>query len=124
MITIVAHTESKDTLDIYIKGENINNWKHEFSSDYRFTLSEDELTYEYVLTVEEGKPVSFGVEKFNKGVTEGYGDFLNVTAIGTSGDANDKFTGEGNITCSTAGRYKVVYDIGTGKIDFYALPNA
>lgn len=82
------------------------------------------MTYEYVLTVEEGKPVSFGVEKFNKGVTEGYGDFLNVTAIGTSGDANDKFTGEGNITCSTAGRYKVVYDIGTGKIDFYALPNA
>lgn len=124
MITIVEHTESKDTLDIYIKGENVNGWAHNFSSDYRFTLSEDELTYEYVLTVEEGKPVSFGLAKYAKGSTDGHGDFINASAIGTSGNANDKFTGDGNITCSTAGRYKVVYDIGTGKIDFYALPNA
>lgn len=122
MITITE--VSNDMYDIYIKGENINNWKHEFSSDYKFTLSEDELTYEYVLTVEEGKPVKFGLAKYAKGVTEGNGEFINVKAIGTSGDANDKFTGEGDITCSTAGRYKVVYDIGTGKIDFYALPNA
>lgn len=125
MITITE--VSNDMYDIYIKGENVNGWAHNFSSDYKFTLSEDELTYEFVFTVEDGKPVNFGVEKFNKGVTEGYGDFLNVTAIGTSGDANDKFVkaaDSNNITCSTAGRYKVVYDIGTGKIDFYALPNA
>ncbi|MDE5714711.1 MAG: InlB B-repeat-containing protein [Anaeroplasmataceae bacterium] len=126
MITMVEHIESNDTLDIYIKGENINSWSHGWSTEYLFTISEDETQYEYVLTVEEGKAVSFGCEKHPKGEKQGYGDYLGVSTIGTSGDANDQFVPEAgsNFTCSTAGRYKVVYTIATGKLDFYALPNA
>ena len=91
IVTITAHTNSADTLDIYIKGAGINDWAHNFSSDYVFTLSADQKTYEYLLTV--------------------------------SGDANDLFNpGTGsNYKCSTPGTYRVVYDIATGKIDFYAV---
>lgn len=127
MITVVKHISSADTLDIYIKGENINDWKHNWSSDYLFTISADEKSYEFVLTVEEGKTVAFGLEKHPKGETEGLGTFINITAKGTSGDANDKFvkaaSGD-NITCSVAGKYKVVFNIASAKIDFYAVPNA
>ncbi len=123
MITMTVHTESADTLDIYIKGENINSWAHNWSKDYLFTLSQDETKYEYTLTVEAGKTVSFGFEKHPKGETTGYGDYLGASAIGTSGDANAKFLPESgnNFTCSEAGTYKIVYDIASGKIDFYAV---
>lgn len=126
IITMTERTESADTLDIYIKGENINSWAHNFSEQYLFKLSADETKYEFTLTVEEGKPVNFGLEKHPKGETEGYGDYLGASAIGTSGDANDKFTPESgsNYTCSTAGNYKIVYDIASGKVDFYAVTNA
>lgn len=126
IITITVHTESADTLDIYIKGENINSWAHNFSEQYLFSLSADETKYEFTLTVVEDKPVTFGLERHPKGETEGYGDYIGASAIGTSGDANDNFTPESgsNFTCSTAGTYKVVYDIASGKVDFYAVTNA
>lgn len=126
MITMVEHIESADNLDIYIKGSNINSWSHGWSADYLFTISEDETQYEYILTVEEGKAVEFGCEKHPKGEKEGYGEWLGVSSMGTSGDANDKFTPEAgsNFTCSVAGKYKVVYVIATGEMNFYALPNA
>lgn len=126
IITMTEHTESADTLDIYIKGENINSWAHNFSEQYLFKLSADETKYEFTLTVEADKPVTFGLERHPKGETEGYGDYIGASAIGTSGDANDKFTPESgsNFTCSTAGTYKVVYDIASGKVDFYAVTNA
>lgn len=126
MITIVEHIESADKLDIYIKGEHINSWSHGFSSDYVLTISEDQKTYEYILTVEEGKFGPFCFEKHPKGEKEGYGTFLGASTMGTSGDANDKFVPQAgsNFTSSVAGKYKVVYDIATGVIDFYALPNA
>lgn len=126
IITMIEHIESADTLDIYIKGENINSWSHGWSADYLFTISEDETQYEYTLTVEEGKPVSFGFEKHPKGEKQGYGDYLGVSVMGSSGDANASFTPESgsNYTCSVAGTYKVVYTIATGEINFYALPNA
>lgn len=126
MITMVEHIESADNLDIYIKGANINSWKHNFSADYVFTISEDETQYEYILTVEEGKNVEFGCEKHPKGEKEGYGDYLGASAMGTSGDANELFTPAtgSNFTCSTPGKYKIVYVIATGEINFYALPNA
>lgn len=126
MITMVEHIESADNLDIYIKGSNINSWSHGWSADYLFTISEDETQYEYILTVEEGKAVEFGCEKHPKGEKQGYGDYLGAAAMGTSGDANDKFTPEAgsNFTCSVAGKYKVVYVIATGELNFYALPNA
>lgn len=126
MITIVEHIESADTLDIYIKGLNINSWSHGWSEDYLFTISSDETQYEYVLTVEEGKAVEFGCEKHPKGEKQGYGDYLGASTMGTSGDANDKFVPEAgsNFTCSVAGKYKIVYVIATGEMNFYALPNA
>lgn len=125
MITIVEHNEDADpadTLDIYIKGSGINNWSHNFSSEYVMTLSEDKTTYEYVLTVGEDG-VQFGLEKHTKGEKEGYGDYLGLSAIGTSGDANSLFNpGSGsNFECSTAGTYKIVYNIETGKVDFYTI---
>ncbi len=126
MITIAKHVESKDNLDIYIKGKNINGWAHNWSEDYLLTISEDELSYEYVLTVEESKAVEFGLEKHPKGEKEGYGTYLGASAMGTSGDANDKFKPESgtNFTCSVAGTYKIVYTIATGTLDFYAVSNA
>lgn len=126
IITIVQHIESKDTLDIYIKGDMINSWSHNWSEDYLFTLSADETKYEFTLTVEGGKKVEFCMEKHPKGEQQGYGDYLGAATMGTSGDANAKFTPESgsNFTCSEAGTYKVVYDIATGKVDFYAQANA
>lgn len=122
MITIVEHTDSADTLDIYIKGTNINNWTHGWSADYRFKLSKDKTKYEYKLTVEDGKEVKFGMEKHPKGETTGYGDYLAVAALGTDGDANDNFkpASGSDLICSTAGTYKIVYTIATGKVDIYA----
>ena len=121
IVTIIAHTDSADTLDIYIKGAGINDWAHNFSADYVFTMSADQKTYEYLLTVNGN--IEFGMEKHPKGETTGYGDWLGLAAIGTSGDANELFNpgSGGNFKCSTPGSYRVVYDIATGKIDFYAV---
>lgn len=128
MITIVNHVEADpaDTLDIYIKGSGINNWNHGFSADYVMTLSADKTTYEYTLTVAANSTVEFGLEKHTKGEKEGYGDYLGLSALGSSGDANSSFTLESgaNFKCSTAGTYKIVYNIETGKVDFYAATNA
>ena len=126
MITMKEHTESKDTLDIYIKGSNINSWSHGWSEDYLFKLSTDETKYEFTLTVDAEKNVEFGLEKHPKGENTGYGDFLGASVMGTSGNANEKFTPASgtNFTCATAGTYKIVYDIVSGKVDFYAVANA
>ena len=63
------------------------------------------------------------MEKHPKGETTGYGTYIGAAAIGTNGDANSVFTpaSGSNFTCSTAGTYKVVYDIATEKVDFYAV---
>ena len=124
IITILK--QSADNLDIYIKGANVNGWAHNFSKDYVMTISADETKYEYTLTVEDGKAVEFGFAKYPKGGNTGYGDYLGVDAIGTSGDANSDFTPEDgtNFKCSKAGTYKIVYDKESGNIDFYAVTNA
>lgn len=121
IVAITAHTNSADTLDIYIKGAGINDWAHGFDAKYVFTLSADQKTYEYLLNVDGN--VEFGMEKHPKGETSGYGDWLGLAAIGTSGDANELVNpGSGsNYKCSTPGTYRVVYDIATGKVDFYAV---
>ncbi len=123
IITIVSHIEGNDVFDIYIKGAGINNWEHGFNAQYRFVLSEDETTYEFELTVAEGTPVEFGFERHSKGETAGSGTWLGAGAMGTSGNANAQFTPDSgsNFKCSTAGTYKIVYDIATEKIDFYTV---
>lgn len=123
IITIVPHIEGNDTLDIYIKGEGINNWSHNFESQWKFTLSEDETSYEFILTVQADTTVQFGLERHTKGETSGYGDYFGASAMGTSGDANSKFTPDSgtNFKCSEAGTYKIVYNIQTEKVDFYSV---
>ena len=123
MITITAYTESADTLDIYIKGSGVNGWNHNFSADYRFTLSEDETSYELTVTFTAND--DFGIEVFNKGVTEGFGAFKKTGAIGTAGNANNLFVPEGggdvNFICSVAGTYRIVYNISADTVDFYTV---
>ena len=123
MITITAYTESADTLDIYIKGSGVNGWNHNFSADYRFTLSEDETSYELTVTFTAND--DFGIEVFNKGVTEGIGAFKKTGAIGTAGNANNLFVPEGggdvNFICSVAGTYRIVYNISADTVDFYTV---
>ena len=119
IITIVPHIDSADKFDLWIKGSGINGWNHDYNEQYRMTISEDGTCYEYTLTVTED--VEFGIEKHDKGSHEGYGDYIGLSAIGTEGDANDKFTPDSgsNFKCTAAGTYKIVYNIETGKVDFY-----
>lgn len=126
IITIAEHIESADTLDIYIKGENINSWSHNWSEEYLFKISADETTYEYILTVEEVKDGGLCFEKHPKGEKQGYGDYLGASAMGTDGDANAIFTPSAgsNFTCSAVGTYKIVYNIEAGTVDFYTVANS
>ena len=121
MITILPHVEAEegDVYDIYIKGSSVNGWTHNFDAQYKMTLSEDGLTYE--MTIELTANDSFGLERFAKGATTGFGDFINSTWLGTEGDANSIVTPAtaGNFTCTTAGTYRIVYTIATEKVDFY-----
>ena len=118
IITVTKHTESKDTLDIYIKGSGINEWKHNFSEEYCMKLNAEETKYEYTLTVGD-TPVEFGLEVHPDGEKTGYGTFVNTSKLGTEGDANSLFGTEGNFKCSTKGTYKIVYDIATEKVDIF-----
>lgn len=130
IITITTHTDSADTLDIYIKGLNFKNaagtagsWSHDFKAEWLFALSEDELTYEFTITVET-EAAEFGLEKHPDGETTGYGEFLNSGKLGTAGDANALFGSKDdpkNFKCSTAGTYKIVYTIATGTVDIYKV---
>lgn len=107
-------TDATVTYDIYIKGAGINEWKHEFSADYRFAMDDtNSKLYEFTLVITE--PVEFGLEIFESGATEGYGIlFVNHDFVGGAGDANALFTakeGGKNIVASELGTYKIVIDI-------------
>ena len=84
------------------------------------TLSEDKTTYEMTI---ELTPGAFMFERHDKGSTSGFGNALKASNIGTAGDANSLFTGDAttnsDITCTTAGTYRIVYTIATEKVDFY-----
>ena len=122
MITILPHVEAEegDVYDIYIKGASVNGWNHNFDAQYKMTLSEDGLTYEMTI---ELTPGAFMFERHDKGSTSGFGNALKASNIGTAGDANSLFTGDAttnsDITCTTAGTYRIVYTIATEKVDFY-----
>ncbi|MCD8373218.1 MAG: InlB B-repeat-containing protein, partial [Clostridia bacterium] len=108
------------TYDIYIKG-GMNSWDHNFSSSYKLTASTSDATvFEITLTFESGWEL--GLALYESGATEGYGDWIGLSNLGTTGDANSIFTVEsGNLTCNTAGTYKVTYNAVSGEIDFYAV---
>ena len=121
IITITAYTDSADTLDIYIKGSGVNGWNHNWSEDYLMALSEDEENYEITITFTAKD--DFGFELHPQGETTGYGTYIGASAMGTSGDANSVFTPASgtNFVCSVAGTYRIVYNIETETIDFYAV---
>lgn len=122
MITILPHVEAEegDVYDIYIKGASVNGWNHNFDAQYKMTLSEDKTAYEMTI---ELTPGAFMFERHDKGSTSGFGNPLKASNIGTAGDANSLFTGDAttnsDITCTTAGTYRIVYTIATEKVDFY-----
>lgn len=119
IITIAPHTDSNDTLDVYIKGSGINGWDHGYKSEYVMKINSDGSAYELNLTVSEA--VEFGLAKYGKGETTGYGDYIAASALGTLGDANSLFKPESgtNFKCSTNGSYKIVYSIATGEVNIY-----
>ena len=121
IITITAFTESADIYDLYVKGAAVNGWSHDFAEEYRFALNADETAYELEIDFTAGD--SFGFDLFAKGVTEGYGTFIDSSYLGTNGDGNANFVPESgtNFVAAEAGKYKVVYDLATEKIDFYAI---
>lgn len=121
IITITVHTDSADTLDLWVKGEGANlTWDPQFQSQYRMTLSADQLSYEYTITVTDS--VKLGIAKYAKGSQDGFGEYVGLGKIGTAGDANDKFNNGGSdFQCSTPGTYKIVYNIAAGTVDFYEV---
>ena len=123
IITIAAHIDSADKFDLYIKGEGINGWNHNFAEEYRMTLSADGTAYEITITVTDS--VEFGLEKYNKGEASGYGEFLNKTTLGNAANnVNGLFlesTTNNNFKCTTAGTYKIVYTISSGEVNIFQV---
>lgn len=117
IITVSEHVDEVN-YDIYIKG-GMNSWNFGFKEEWKLTKNaENSSLYEITLDFEQGWEV--GLALFNEGETTGYGSWIGLDKLGTSGDANDKFKVEsGNLKCNTAGKYKVAYNIETEKIDFY-----
>ncbi|MCH5164923.1 MAG: InlB B-repeat-containing protein [Clostridiales bacterium] len=132
IIKITIHSDSPDIYDIYIKGVGITNsagtpspsdWNHGFAEEWRMVLNSEETAYEITVTITAGEGNSFGLALYDKGASSGNGTFIDVTKLGTDGDANDSFRPESgtNFTCTTTGTYKVVYTIATGKVDIYSV---
>lgn len=118
LITIVD--PNADPNDIYIKG-GMNGWAHNFSADYRLTRNSTNKNL-YEITLDFQAEWELGLAKYAAGANSGNGDWIGLDNLGTDGDANDKFkVASGNLKCNTAGKYKVVYNIETNKIDFYAV---
>lgn len=117
IISVSEHVEEV-SYDIYIKG-GMNSWNFGFKEEWKLTKNtENSSLYEISLDFEKDWEV--GLALFNEGETTGYGTWIGLEKLGTSGDANDKFAvASGNLKCNTAGKYKVVYNIETEKIDFY-----
>lgn len=113
-------TIAKVGKDVFVKG-TMNGWVHEFKDEFKMTAnSENKNVYEITLTFE--KDVEFGLDVYNIGAQEG-GLWVGKDKLGTDGDANAIFTveGKGNICCSEAGEYRVVYNYKTDKIDIYKV---
>lgn len=113
-------TIAKVGKDVFVKG-TMNGWVHEFKDEFKMTAnSENKDVYEITLTF--AKDVEFGLDVYNIGAKEG-GLWVGKDKLGTDGDANAIFTveGKGNICCSEAGEYRVVYNYKTDKIDIYKV---
>ena len=119
IITVIEHVEEV-SYDVYIKG-GMNNWSFNFLDEWKLKKNEtDSKLYEIVLDFSVDWEVGLAV--YNEGETTGYGEWVGLQSLGVDGDANDKFVvASGNLKCNTAGKYKVVYNSETKKIDFYVV---
>lgn len=117
IISVSEHV-NEVSYDIYIKG-GMNSWNFGFKEEWKLTKNTENPSL-YEITLDFEKDWEVGLALFNEGETTGYGTWIGLEKLGTSGDANDKFAvASGNLKCNTAGKYKVVYNIETEKIDFY-----
>lgn len=121
IITIVD--PNADPFDIYIKG-GMNGWEHKFNADFRLTRSETNKD-EYSITLAFEANWEVGLAQYAAGENSGNGGWIGLDKLGTTGDANDKFAvTSGNLKCNTAGTYKVLYNVTTEKLNFYAVTAA
>lgn len=119
VMTVVKHVEEEKGYDIYIKG-GMNSWRFDFKDEWKLIQNATDKNL-YEITLDFDADWELGLALYDEGIREGYGEWIGKDNIGTSGDSNDKFVGEtNNLKCNTAGKYKVVYNIETKKIDFYA----
>ncbi len=104
------------TYDIFIKG-GMNSWEHAFADEYKLSMDSD--SYEITLAFESGW--EFGLVGYLSNSYEGYGDWIGKDKLGTDGDANSIFIeeGAGNLKCTEAGTYRIVYNHTDAKIDIY-----
>lgn len=122
-VTFNAYTQAitiaKAGKDVYIKGSGINDWDHKFSAEYKFTATEDEAVYE--LTIELPAEASFGLAVYNIGESSGNGGWVGRDQLGTEGTANKMFGETGNLTCQTAGTYRLTYNYKTNTLEIYTV---
>lgn len=115
-------TIAKVGKDVFVKG-TMNGWAHDFKVEFKMTAnSENKDVYEITLTFE--KDVEFGLDVHNIGSQDvNAGVWVGKDKLGTDGDANAifKVEGKGNLCCSEAGEYRVVYNYKTDKIDIYKV---
>ncbi len=119
ILTITEHSEDGDIYDIYLKG---SQWGTGWAllPENVFKQSESDANV-YELTVDIAANTEFGFSQYAKGDTANQIAFINTGFLGTAGDANSVFGTSGNFKCTTAGKYKIVYNTETQKIDFYAV---
>lgn len=111
---IITIVDINADVDVYVEG-TMNSWT--YSEQYQLTLLADGTTYEITMAFEEDAQFGLKVDPTNTKV------WVGLSAIGTTGDANDLFSGENqyNFQCEEAGTYKVVYDSEAGTIDVYKV---
>lgn len=119
ILTITEHSDEAVVYDIYIKGSQWGTgWPLLPENVFKQSTSDANV---YELTVDISQNTEFGFSQYVKGDTKNQIKFINAGDLGTAGDANSLFGTSGNFRCSAAGKYKIVYNIETQKIDFYAV---
>ena len=107
--------------DVYINGQVITGWNHNFAEEFKFSRS-DKNSSEYVMTVALTKGDSFGLVKFDEGSKEGYGDFIGAGSAGKEGETQSFVPAEGsNFMVPESGTYRIVFDSEKGTVQIYKV---
>lgn len=107
--------------DVYINGQVITGWNHNFAEEFKFSRS-DKNSSEYVMTVALTKGDSFGLVKFDEGSKEGYGDFIGAGSAGKEGETQSFVPAEGsNFMVPESGTYRIVFDSEKETVQIYKV---